>query len=74
LITYTILEDLCTGCHRCFRECPQKAVSGEVKAHTIDPAKCIKCGICYDVCKLTRWRGNKDQDICHRGHRELKEE
>jgi NADP-reducing hydrogenase subunit HndC len=53
LITYTILEDLCTGCHRCFRECPQKAVSGEAKKpHTIDPAKCIKCGICYDVCKF----------------------
>ncbi len=53
LITYTILQDLCTGCHRCFRECPQKAVSGEVKKpHTIDPAKCIKCGICYDVCKF----------------------
>jgi NADH-quinone oxidoreductase subunit F len=53
LITYSILQDLCTGCHRCFRECPQKAVSGEVKKpHTIDPAKCIKCGICYDVCKF----------------------
>jgi NADH-quinone oxidoreductase subunit F len=53
LITYTILEDLCTGCHRCFRECPQEAVSGEAKKpHTIDPAKCIKCGICYDVCKF----------------------
>ena len=22
------------------------------KPHTIDPAKCIKCGICYDVCKF----------------------
>jgi NADH:ubiquinone oxidoreductase subunit F (NADH-binding) len=53
LITYSILEDLCTGCRRCFRECPQKAVSGEAKKpHTIDPAKCIKCGICYDVCKF----------------------
>jgi NADH-quinone oxidoreductase subunit F len=53
LITYSILQDLCTGCHRCFRECPQKAVSGEAKKpHAIDPAKCIKCGICYDVCKF----------------------
>jgi NADH:ubiquinone oxidoreductase subunit F (NADH-binding)/(2Fe-2S) ferredoxin len=53
LITYTILADLCNGCHRCFRECPQQAVSGEPKKpHTIDPAKCIKCGICYDVCKF----------------------
>ncbi|MCX5910917.1 MAG: SLBB domain-containing protein, partial [Deltaproteobacteria bacterium] len=37
LITYQILEDVCTGCHRCFRECPQQAVSGEVKKpHQID--------------------------------------
>jgi len=53
LILYSILEDLCTGCHRCFRECPQQAVSGEAKKpHRIDSAKCIKCGICYDVCKF----------------------
>jgi len=53
LITYQILEDVCTGCHRCFRECPQQAVSGEVKKpHQIDTDKCIKCGICFDVCKF----------------------
>jgi NADH-quinone oxidoreductase subunit F len=53
LITYQILEDVCTGCHRCFRECPQQAVSGEVKKpHKIDKEKCIKCGICFDVCKF----------------------
>ena len=53
LITYQILEEACTGCHRCFRECPQQAVSGEVKKpHQIDPSKCIKCGICLDVCKF----------------------
>lgn len=53
LILYSILEDLCPGCHRCFRECPQQAISGEAKKpHEIDPAKCIKCGICYDVCKF----------------------
>jgi len=53
LITYQILEEACTGCHRCFRECPQQAVSGEVKKpHKIDKNKCIKCGICFDVCKF----------------------
>jgi NADH:ubiquinone oxidoreductase subunit F (NADH-binding) len=53
LIHYEILREVCTGCHRCFKECPQQAVSGEVKKpHTIDLAKCIKCGICYDVCKF----------------------
>lgn len=53
LIHYEILPDLCTGCHRCFRECPQQAISGEVKKpHQIDLQKCIKCGVCYDVCKF----------------------
>jgi len=53
LIHYEILPDLCTGCHRCFRECPQQAISGEVKKpHQIDLNKCIKCGVCYDVCKF----------------------
>ncbi len=53
LIHYEILREVCTGCHRCFKECPPQAVSGEVKKpHTIDLAKCIKCGICYDVCKF----------------------
>ncbi|MGD0625106.1 MAG: NADH-quinone oxidoreductase subunit NuoF [Thermodesulfobacteriota bacterium] len=53
LIHYSILEEFCNGCHRCFRECPQEAVSGEVKKpHKIDQKKCIKCGICYDVCKF----------------------
>jgi NADH:ubiquinone oxidoreductase subunit F (NADH-binding)/(2Fe-2S) ferredoxin/NAD-dependent dihydropyrimidine dehydrogenase PreA subunit len=53
LITYSIQEDLCKGCQRCFKECPQGAVSGEVKKpHRIDADKCIKCGICFDVCKF----------------------
>lgn len=53
LIHYEISPDLCTGCHRCFRECPQQAISGEVKKpHQIDLNKCIKCGVCYDVCKF----------------------
>ncbi|MBI4495345.1 MAG: 4Fe-4S binding protein [Deltaproteobacteria bacterium] len=53
LIRYSIREDRCTGCHRCLKECPQEAISGEVKkAHRIDPELCIKCGICHDVCKF----------------------
>ena len=53
LITYSIQEDLCKGCQRCFKECPQGAVSGEAKKpHHIDSDKCIKCGICFEVCKF----------------------
>jgi NADH-quinone oxidoreductase subunit F len=53
LITYSIDKDKCTGCHLCATNCPQKAISGEKKKHhLIDPKLCIKCGICYEVCKF----------------------
>ncbi|MBN1756630.1 4Fe-4S binding protein [bacterium] len=53
LITYTIDQEACTGCTLCLRQCPNNAISGEVKKpHQIDQGKCIKCGICFDVCKF----------------------
>ncbi|NLS77635.1 MAG: NADH-quinone oxidoreductase subunit NuoF [Chloroflexi bacterium] len=51
LITYNILEAKCTGCGRCLRNCPRKAITGERrKLHVIDQALCIKCGICKENC------------------------
>ncbi len=53
LITYTISEENCTGCHLCFRNCPVDAISGEPKeTHVIDHNICIKCGMCHEVCKF----------------------
>jgi NADH-quinone oxidoreductase subunit F len=53
LIKYSILSDKCNGCHLCFKQCPQSAITGEPKkTHTVLQDKCIKCGICFDVCKL----------------------
>lgn len=57
LIKYTIDEQKCVekghGCDVCRKQCPDNAIIGEVKkAHRIDPIKCSKCGICYDVCKF----------------------
>jgi NADH-quinone oxidoreductase subunit F len=53
LITYSILEDLCTGCGACKRACPADAIRGIRKApHKIDHDACIKCGTCFDVCKF----------------------
>ena len=53
LITYRIDESKCTGCLLCTKHCPQNAVSGEKKKpQTIDQERCIKCGVCRDVCKF----------------------
>jgi NADH:ubiquinone oxidoreductase subunit F (NADH-binding)/(2Fe-2S) ferredoxin len=53
LITYSILEDVCTGCGACKRACPADAVRGTRKSpHRIDTTVCIKCGTCFDACKF----------------------
>ena len=51
LITYSIDEAACTGCHACCKACPVSAISGKPKEiHAIDTDKCIKCDACYEVC------------------------
>jgi NADH:ubiquinone oxidoreductase subunit F (NADH-binding) len=53
LIRYLILEDKCTGCTVCARNCPVSCITGErKKLHVIDDEQCIRCGICYTVCKF----------------------
>jgi len=52
LITYSI-NDNCTGCTICAKNCPSGAITGNLKElHVIDREKCIKCGICYEVCNF----------------------
>jgi NADH:ubiquinone oxidoreductase subunit F (NADH-binding)/NAD-dependent dihydropyrimidine dehydrogenase PreA subunit len=53
LIGYQINLEACKGCGLCKKNCPQEAISGERKQpHEIDPSKCIKCGVCFDVCRF----------------------
>ncbi len=57
LITYSIDPQRCVekghGCDVCRKNCPDGAIAGETKTvHTIDPAKCGRCGICSDLCKF----------------------
>ena len=53
LISYTIEAEKCTGCTLCVKHCPSTCITGVAKEpHAIASASCIKCGICYDVCKF----------------------
>ncbi|NLC55939.1 MAG: 4Fe-4S binding protein, partial [Armatimonadetes bacterium] len=54
LVSYSIDEEICTGCSLCARNCPENAifkVDGQ-KKYRIDPVRCIRCGVCHDVCRF----------------------
>ncbi|MCL2077045.1 MAG: NADH-quinone oxidoreductase subunit NuoF [Oscillospiraceae bacterium] len=53
LVSYVIVDEKCKRCTACIRVCPVDAITGAVKQpHSIDRAKCIKCGVCAEKCKF----------------------
>lgn len=56
----TVLHDKCVGCKMCMRVgCP--AISHGNKKSTINPALCIGCGVCAQVCKFGAIVGDKEE-------------
>jgi NADH:ubiquinone oxidoreductase subunit F (NADH-binding)/Pyruvate/2-oxoacid:ferredoxin oxidoreductase delta subunit len=54
LRSYRIEQELCTGCTRCVKKCPGKAIIGEIKkAHYIITDRCTGCGACASECPKT---------------------
>jgi NADH:ubiquinone oxidoreductase subunit F (NADH-binding)/Pyruvate/2-oxoacid:ferredoxin oxidoreductase delta subunit len=53
LLSYSIIDEKCTGCSLCARVCPTSAITGKVKEpYKIDPDACIGCGECMKKCKV----------------------
>jgi len=52
LISYLIVYDKCQrSCEHCVLKCPSEAIKPDEKnIKVIDQTKCVKCGICLEVC------------------------
>ncbi|MDR1439700.1 MAG: 4Fe-4S binding protein [Clostridiales bacterium] len=42
----------CISCGQCEPECAQACISPGDDAYVIDPANCIDCGACADICPV----------------------
>ncbi len=53
LLTFSIDNNICTGCGVCIKKCSSEAIIGEKsQAHYIIEEKCVKCGLCADSCRF----------------------
>lgn len=53
LLTYSVIEENCTGCMACAKGCPVDAIEGAKKeVHYIHQDICTQCGVCFTRCKF----------------------
>ena len=60
MLTFTIDKDVCIGCGKCARNCPNDAIvktdyvapGHKLPSYTIKADACIKCGACMSGCKF----------------------
>jgi NADH-quinone oxidoreductase subunit F len=75
LIRFEIIDDKCTACGICRKDCPTDAITGAKKTlHVLDEEECIHCGVCFDVCKYgaVKVRSGSYERICEHTKRKLK--
>jgi uncharacterized protein (DUF362 family)/Pyruvate/2-oxoacid:ferredoxin oxidoreductase delta subunit len=44
-------RDRCVGCEKCARICPAQAIHIESGTAVVDPASCIRCYCCHELCE-----------------------
>ena len=50
-MTATVIEELCTGCTKCYKACPTDAIVGAHKQiHAVIKEACTGCKACVEVC------------------------
>ena len=60
MLTFTIDKDVCIGCGKCAKNCPNDAIiktsyiapGHKLPSYSIKPDACIKCGACIAGCKF----------------------
>ncbi len=67
LISYLIIYDKCQrSCEHCVIKCPAEAIFPDAKnIKVIDQTKCIKCGICLEVCPKEYGAVKKVSPVIH---------
>lgn len=60
-----VIEEKCTGCGFCLRDCPVEAIRITRRKAKILPERCTHCGVCMRVCPETAVMEDTSQKVDH---------